>query len=338
MTEADDRAHLRLVQHVAYEWHKDSPLGTYCQRSRYLKAMVDQCMAEAMRHRENSYDQNVRLNNAAEILDGIWLACAPDLAREFWDRSKWPEDKRAELTRQNETMWTRYDPLQIYQKGYEGAGYPGVSRKTLANNAAKYLSCPWLRIPALDWLMVDAFVTDELAQYGEHLKRTHLPGPEDLIERIKFDEATKGDHAAMVRLGRRYRKRPVVRFLGVQILLPVVGVATAVYFEAWKTALAVAALFVLDLAWIAFRQVVLLARRMRATPEQLRTASQVDHARFNGMREVWRLLEGPVVNPTLLRAEMVKTTDNSAVWESAAWAIVDRQIGIDPAVWVTTIP
>ncbi len=56
------------------------------------------------------------------------------------------------------------------------------------------------------------------------------------------------------------------------------------------------------------------------------------------MRHVHRLLEGPVISPKLVREEMAKTTTGGAVWDSAAWAIVDRVISIDPNVWVTSFP
>jgi hypothetical protein len=51
------------------------------------------------------------------------------------------------------------------------------------------------------------------------------------------------------------------------------------------------------------------------------------------MYEVWKLLEGPIVNPTLVREVMAKTRDEGAVWDTPAWSIVDRVIQRDPAVW-----
>jgi hypothetical protein len=36
---------------------------------------------------------------------------------------------------------------------------------------------------------------------------------------------------------------------------------------------------------------------------------------WDQMYEVWRLLEGPVINPTLVREMMVKTRDQGAVWD-----------------------
>jgi hypothetical protein len=57
-------------------------------------------------------------------------------------------------------------------------------------------------------------------------------------------------------------------------------------------------------------------------------------ALWNEMYEVWKLLQGPVVNPTLVREMMAKTRDEGAVWDTPAWSIADRVIQHDPAVWV----
>lgn len=52
------------------------------------------------------------------------------------------------------------------------------------------------------------------------------------------------------------------------------------------------------------------------------------------MYEVWRRLDGPVINPSRVREFMAKSTDHGAVWDATSWSIVDRLIAIDPAVWV----
>ena len=52
------------------------------------------------------------------------------------------------------------------------------------------------------------------------------------------------------------------------------------------------------------------------------------------MYDVWRSLEGPVVNPTMVKEAMLKAKEKGAVWDGAAWSIIDRAITIDPAVMV----
>lgn len=52
------------------------------------------------------------------------------------------------------------------------------------------------------------------------------------------------------------------------------------------------------------------------------------------MYEVWRRLEGPVVNPSLVREAMINSTNQGAVWDAVSWSLIDRVIATDSAVWV----
>ncbi len=47
-----------------------------------------------------------------------------------------------------------------------------------------------------------------------------------------------------------------------------------------------------------------------------------------------RAISGLVIHPTMLKEEMLKTKEKGAVWDAALYALVDRIISIDPAVWV----
>jgi hypothetical protein len=53
------------------------------------------------------------------------------------------------------------------------------------------------------------------------------------------------------------------------------------------------------------------------------------------MHDVWKSLEGPVVNPTMVKESMLKAKEKGALWDGAAWSIIDRAIMIDPAVMMT---
>lgn len=55
---------------------------------------------------------------------------------------------------------------------------------------------------------------------------------------------------------------------------------------------------------------------------------------FESMYQVWRCLTGPVVNPTMVRDEMMKSKNLGAVWDVPAWSLVERVIDSDRAVWL----
>jgi len=52
------------------------------------------------------------------------------------------------------------------------------------------------------------------------------------------------------------------------------------------------------------------------------------------MARVYDLLEGPAVNPTLLRDALGRSREAGATWPSAVFSIVDRAISRDPSVWM----
>jgi hypothetical protein len=55
---------------------------------------------------------------------------------------------------------------------------------------------------------------------------------------------------------------------------------------------------------------------------------------FQTMYEVWRCLSGPIVNPTMVRDEMVKSKALGAGWDLPAWSLIERVIESDRAVWL----
>ena len=52
------------------------------------------------------------------------------------------------------------------------------------------------------------------------------------------------------------------------------------------------------------------------------------------MYQVWQSIEGPVINPTILREQMQKTTKEGAIWNALQWVLIDKIIKHDPAMWI----
>jgi hypothetical protein len=50
--------------------------------------------------------------------------------------------------------------------------------------------------------------------------------------------------------------------------------------------------------------------------------------------KVWRDLTGPISNPTMVRDEMMKSKSLGAVWDLPSWALIERIIESDRAVWL----
>ncbi len=55
---------------------------------------------------------------------------------------------------------------------------------------------------------------------------------------------------------------------------------------------------------------------------------------FELMYATWRCLTGPVINPVVLRDEMLKSKNEGAAWDGPSWALIERVIEFDRAVWI----
>ena len=51
------------------------------------------------------------------------------------------------------------------------------------------------------------------------------------------------------------------------------------------------------------------------------------------MAQVYRQLEGPVINPTMLRDALHKSREKGAVWDAPVFPLIDRIVARDPSVW-----
>jgi hypothetical protein len=145
---------------------------------------------------------------------------------------------------------------------------------------------------------------------------------------------TKGNLAQMMEPDWAGRFRYLFWYVSLAIAAPVVGIWAAFAYGwtttgMWLTGI-YALLAVIELGWAGYNLIRRAIWAARGAPKPGSKAQTL----WGGMYEVWRLLEGPVVNPTLVRAEMARSTDKGAAWNNAAWAIVDRVMAHDPAVWV----
>jgi hypothetical protein len=89
----------------------------------------------------------------------------------------------------------------------------------------------------------------------------------------------------------------------------------------------------LVIGFIAVKLLAFIVRLIGRRAGKISPRVKVFHL-WDQMYEVWRRLEGPVVNPSLVRGVMVKSTDEGAVWDTASWSLIDRVVAIDPAIWV----
>jgi hypothetical protein len=55
---------------------------------------------------------------------------------------------------------------------------------------------------------------------------------------------------------------------------------------------------------------------------------------WEAMYGTWNSLRGPVINPIIVRDEMIKSKTMGAVWDGPSWALIERVIELDRSVWL----
>ena len=51
------------------------------------------------------------------------------------------------------------------------------------------------------------------------------------------------------------------------------------------------------------------------------------------MLKVHHFLAGPVINPSMLKEELLNSKNKGAVWAGSVYAIIDSIIENDPSIW-----
>lgn len=275
-----------------------------------------------------------RLKEAFNILYDLWSMVA-------FSRSKWRDDRslepaEAERRRQSAelVLWRRRDPRRGYVEGFESDYQTDFSKDLFEDTAARYLARPWMRNAHLDWVLVDASITRELSVFGEEVKMWHMPSRLDDRGRLDRYLKVKGNLAELSKPDWVGRFQAAFAFLGFTFVVPF-GIIWAVYAAQWTTTalwmLGIYALILLiDFGFVVFN---LVRRAIRAVPKPGTKQEQL----WVSMYQVWWLLKGPVINPTLVRAAMMKAAEAGAGWDMAAYSIIDSVIAKDPAVWVVSL-
>ncbi len=305
-----------------------------------MRWLVDQlalaCADEALR-RDGSEDAlNDIVNVTLEVLHSVWSVGAPEIATRFrWKEDDKPtEEEQKTIDRARSTVWTRHDPRRAFQEGYESAHHVDTDKETMAEIVALYLQNSWLHLPYLDWVLVDMTVSRELSAYGEALKQKIAPGNRDLLGFNDRYFQSKGNLSKMIET----RWPEVWEKLWAKVfwfLIVPIGAIWLAFRNNWTVVGTV--LLVLYSLVIGFRVLIGLARWGKRTVNHILGRPDPKTKPFilwDQMYEVWRRLEGPVVNPTIVREAMVKSSEHGAVWDTVTWSLLDRVISIDPAVWI----
>ncbi len=163
---------------IAGEWIGNwvkTPQFEQSQTRQLMGDLGELCVVQCLSSRENEAQLCSRLSGAWDVLHGIWSEAAPAFAK----KAHWPEqptpNEQVQIDRARHAIWYRCDPLKGFQQGHDGPDFTRFDRDHFAEIIAAYLDRPWMRHPAIDWILVDISVTRELCAYREWLKKNFMP-------------------------------------------------------------------------------------------------------------------------------------------------------------------
>lgn len=334
------------AQSLAREWidnciAKPQDLLRCSQTRSLMDDLAKTCIAESLRNRESKDGLCERLYGAWNIIYSTWRAVAPEYATKLRrDEDGQPgEEETRRIEDAQQLVWSRRDPIRALEEGFESDQYTDFYVEELHDTITRYVERSWLRHPSLDWIFVDMLVSRKLCVLGEEVKKRILPGKRDGFFGIhqryykangNLEKVTEIDWGELIETFHN----KIVKFVWGVVLIPAGAIWAAFYFQYDRTAWALIGVYALIILIYLIVKLFSWGRRV------VRRLSGKPDSRFkpiklwDEMYEVWRRLEGPVVNPSRVREAMARSTERGAVWDTITWSLIDRVIAIDPAVWV----
>jgi hypothetical protein len=221
-------------------------------------------------------------------------------------------------------VWRRRDVRDVLQLGLNSRDYYFIQSEPILHAASAYLSLPWMRHPTIDWIIVDAIITGETVLCGEKLKKTLYNGVSGVIY-----SATKGNLEEMKRRSRdelrsaHGTKIPYASIVWYGIL-PIAVIVASFYFGYFIVGGILVEFYVLFLIW----------RRMR---RQIKSDEQSWFELWVMLRDIWRLLAPPTVNPSRVREALDTAAKKGVVVTQTVHAIIDDRLRANPTMWVVDL-
>jgi len=306
---------------------------TFLQKRWLMEELAVLCVVKTLQEGDHEERLNERLGDAYSLLNEIQFCVRPQSFEGLWaGRSGGDPRAEAAAVMAEHLVWKRHDPIRAFQEGLDSEHMPHVDKDGLIRACADYLQRPWLRHPIIDWILVDILITTEITSFGEHIKERLFPFAKNGLGVNDSYLTCRGNFDKMDEIARsELRDRAILRiFLG--FVAPISAIIGAFYFGWMGPAVVLTGLYGVFVAGLIAVKLAQGVRRRFGTPRPDPDAVAV--ALWSEMHKVWQSLEGPVVNPTLIRELLVKSQDKGAAWEMSVYSLIDRTITVDPAVWV----
>jgi hypothetical protein len=303
---------------VALEWidqnlpAPSSPL-TASQLHELMYELAILAVEETLRTHGNATQLAANLNTANKILFNLRASTS--------QQGNAAGKLVSELDSDPLVVWRRRDVRDVLEGGLNSRDYYFIRNDLIVQSAADYLSLPWMRHPTIDWIIVDAIITGETIVCGEKLKERLYNGASGHIY-----SATRGNLQEMKRRSRdelRSTRGNALTYGSIVLygILPITAIFAAFHFGYYIIGAVLVQLYALCLIW-------------RRTRRQMKSDEQSWYELWSSLRDVWRLLAPPVVNPTRVREALESAAQKGAVVAQTVHAIIDDRLRANPTHWV----
>jgi hypothetical protein len=217
-------------------------------------------------------------------------------------------------------VWRRRNVRDVLELGLNSRDYCFIQNEAILHAAAAYLSLPWMRHPTIDWIIVDAIITGETIRCGEKLKKTLYNGVSGVIY-----STTKGNLKEMKRRSREELRSTQNSMPYASLVwygaLPTAGILAAFYFGYTVVGAMLVAFYVLFLIW-------------RQTRRQIKSDEQSWFELWVVLRDIWRALAPPTVNPGAVQEALDSAAKKGVVVAQTVHTIINDRLRANPTVWV----
>jgi hypothetical protein len=315
----------------------DNPKSAYSSQKNWLLGqLAARCVAESLRQGEAEWDLERRLQRAWDLVDSIQMNGRRKEVRDLiWKKSEdsmTPEERRLVETAKHQ-IWRRHDPMRAFREGLDSQHMPSIDKDPLLADCADYFEQPWLRHPLLDYILLDMLITRELVAFGEEIKEHMMPFPRDEIGLNRRYIDHRGNLEAMSKIHWKQTGERLIMWLAWALFIPGAAVMLAFFLGADGVAESLLKI------WGGLLAAHFGLRILRGVLKMFGLGRFVDPSQkakrvWGEMYKVWKTLEGPTVNPAMVKEAMLKSKEFGAAWDSAAYSIIEKVIATDPAVWV----
>jgi hypothetical protein len=222
---------------------------------------------------------------------------------------------------------------ELFNTGYEETNDTFLYRPYIHSVAAAVIERPWLDSHFMEWVIVDSLVCDEVRQFGRSILEGKIFRLRDvfLVGRDALD--LKGIAKILIGIARAMVIRWLVRLL-LFLALPVFGIWYGARSGTWWLLYSCGTVAVIYLCCSGY--ITLRAGIMRLFGRQLpKTRLQIKLELWTSMHDAYRMLNGPLIDPTRVNRALEAAAEKGAVWDGAVYAVLNRVIARDPAAWVT---